>query len=426
MIFFSIAASFILISCSAATAGLPATSGGAAAGDTVIVKKKRVKKDPSRIKTSSRDSSSRHDEPKEKTSFFGSCLGSILESICSSMLSGDKETKSDSRIGAALDALSGESSVESAHQHGYVEPADIDKADLKLWNTPGGFKADGYVVRNLERGRQIDVISRRTYDNVSWLLISSNEPGSTNGWVEEKDLMLLAEPDAAQHAQEKQKPAEKHNDPVTPKEIFGAAVSLSQSIDRPKFLLTGLSYPLFRNSLISEEYIKNTFRVGAEFGLFVTESISIDLSIGYLYSIGIPQYDYVVSDIIDSPLESRLRIRNYGIQFGQSFTLNNIMFFRYGIAPTLFDVREDAWIREYDNGVHVGGRAEELAAYKVGGELKVATGFIIARNFPVGICVRYCFIPWRADEEKSLTLDYLDANNISLFSFGISVGCYLF
>ena len=81
---------------------------------------------------------------------------------------------------------------------------------------------------------------------------------------------------------------------------------------------------------------------------------------------------------------------------------------------------------EYENDILVRERTVELSKWKVGGEINVEIGFVAARKVPIGFNVRYSLIPWESDMDKSLTLDYLDSNSISIFSFSVSVGYLLF
>ena len=45
---------------------------------------------------------------------------------------------------------------------------------------------------------------------------------------------------------------------------------------------------------------------------------------------------------------------------------------------------------------------------------------------PLSFQARFAFIPWKAEEEKSLTLDYLGTEDIAFFTFGIGIGFYFF
>jgi hypothetical protein len=52
----------------------------------------------------------------------------------------------------------------------------------------------------------------------------------------------------------------------------------------------------------------------------------------------------------------------------------------------------------------------------------MAVGVLLGNRVPLSFQTRFAFIPWKAEEEKSLTFDYLGTENIALFTFGIGIG----
>ncbi len=198
---------------------------------------------------------------------------------------------------------------------------------------------------------------------------------------------------------------------VRPRWEFGACVSM----------------PVFSQKAVREEYNESAYRIGIEAGAFLPRSMKLGLSAGFLHANGMPLYDYTDGTITDSPQESDLDIFSMGLSFGQSIPFRGGSgFFSYGLGPALFMVRESALIHVYDNSSLTGARTDELTKWKGGAEVLIAAGGLLGDRVPLSVQARFAFIPWKAEEEKSLTLDYLGTENVAFFSFGISVGFYSF
>ena len=427
---------FIFSTFSTARATPVVTEGNVAVADTVKAKKERVKKKPSQTKRQSKTKQTDSDdavyasEPEGETSFFGACLGSLCGSALGSTSNstgsdaGDYEV--ESHISAA-DAYAYENDTYPTNYLGIIEPVDPAKNGVELWDKPGGYAADGFILANLGRGAEVTVIRFHYYNITQWALVRTNEPESIEGWILEREVALLPELRAEGRIQEEQVEY-----PTNLYEPVASTVSPDYVMGRPRFIiLAEFGIPVFTNKSIREEYqnpdtTKHAYRFGAKAGLFVSETVSIAFSFGYLHANGVPLYDYEAPGLVDSPQDSKLRIWSYGLQFGQLFIFGKAGYFSYGIAPTAFKVNESARIMEYENDIIMGVRTEELTKWKVGGDINVEIGFIAARKVPIGFNVRYSLIPWKSDMDKSLTLDYLDSSSISIFSFSVSVGYLLF
>jgi len=406
------------------------TEGRAAVSDTAKVTKKRVKKTPTQTKQKGSTGAEYSSEPEEETSFWGACLGSLcgsfMASVCNSSDSGESTHEVESGISATDDDYRYESDDAPTYYQGNIEPADSTKNSVKLWNNPGGYEADGFVLGNLQRGTEVTVIRFDYHKITLWALVKSNEYGSVEGWVMERDVVSLPEQGTDSRTNEEQPGYQ------TPFESSTSTTSSPYARGYPKFVFFAeLSYPVFTNKSIREEYqnadsTKFAYRFGAEAGIFVSKTMNISFSFGYLHAEGEPLYDYEANGLRDSPQDSDLQVWNYGLQFGQLFLFRKDWFFSYGIAPAVFKVKESALITEYENGIYMGYRTDELSEWKVGGEVNAKIGGTVAKKVPISLSVRYSLIPWESNEEQSLTLDYLDSNSISIFSFGFSIGYLLF
>ena len=423
----------IAFSFSIARANPVVTDSKSAVAKTEEEKKKRVKKKPSQTKTKQTDSddAAYTSEPEEETDFWAACLGSLCGSVFGSMCGSNGSDESSYEEESFISAVDGVSAHENDtglnYSQGIIEPANITKSSVELWDKPGGYEADGFVLGNLQRSTEVTVIRFVNFNITQWALVTSNEPGSVEGWVLERDVAPIRELGADGRTEEEQ--AEYPTDQIEP---GASAISSDFVRGRPKFIfLAEFSLPLFTNSSLYNEYNSNEdstkfmYRFGAEVGYFLSKTVNISFSFGYLNADGIPQYDYEASGLLDSPQDSKLRIWNYGLQFGQLFFFGKEMFFSYGIAPTVFNVNMSSRILEYENDILVGERTDELSRWKVGGEVNVKIGATVAKKVPFSLSVRYSLIPWESYEEKSLTLDYMESNSISIFSFGFSVG-YIF
>ena len=360
----------------------------------------------------------------------------MLESICGSIFSNDSDNQQ--AVGTPLKSTGDyaiERDADVVHYEGNIEPEDLTVNSVALWDRPGGYDDNGSQFGDLQRGAPVHVKKYSYYKNVLWALVESNEPDRSEGWVAAHDMAIssyLTDSDlkSKQRAYDPQGSRKveysEQNTVNVPRSIDSAATSIDSS-NRPRFaFLAEFSYPVFANKSISEEYNSNAYRFGAELGFFLTETIYIGPSIDFLRSKGTPLYDYVADGLRDSPQSSEIRVWNFGLQFGQFILFGSSKaFLRYAITPTVFGMEESARIREYEDDLFIGQRTDELSKWKMGGEAEIATGFTIAGKIPIGFSVRYSLIPWEGDQEKSLTLDYLDSNSISIFSFGFNIG-YLF
>lgn len=410
------------------------------AADTVKVKKERVKKETQpAIRDDADDATDTH-ETAGGTSFFGSCLGSLfgsmLESICGSIFSSDSDNQQ--AVGTPLRSTEDyalERDADVVHYEGNIEPEDLTTNSVALWDRPGGYEDDGARFGDLQRGTPVHVKKYSYYRNVLWALVESNEPDRSEGWVAADDLVISSGSTDSDLKSERQAEDPKGSREVeyggqyatnVPRSFALAATSIDRS-NRPRFAcLAEFSYPVFANKSISEEYNSDAYRFGAELGFFLTETICVGPSIDFLRSKGTPLYDYVAAGLRDSPQSSEIRAWSFGLQFGQFVSFGSSgAFFRYAITPAVFGIEESARIIEYEDDLFIGQRTDELSKWKMGGEAEVATGITIAGRIPIGFSVRYSLIPWEGDQEKSLTLDYLDSNSISIFSFGFNIG-YIF
>jgi len=192
-------------------------------------------------------------------------------------------------------------------------------------------------------------------------------------------------------------------------------------------ILADLSYPMFGNRMLREEY-KSSFRLGAESRFFFVHSIQVALSYGFSHSNGTPQYDYLTSTTREAPIKSDLDIWSIGARVGQLLatpTSYGYFFFAYDLGPTVFNVNERATLEIYEGRVLKGTSEDKLSEWKIGGEAKIELAGVIKGKFSVGAHARFSVIPWDSKEEKSLTLDFLNDNSIYVFNFGVSLG-YMF
>jgi hypothetical protein len=399
-----------------------------ARADTVKARKERVRKEtappPAPVgKTETRDSATH-----EEGGFFSSCLGELLGSMLGSICSGSSAEVEEAPAvvegadyhGAAhIQVISSEERArEGLPFQGMVATIDLREDSVDVWDRPGGDAAGGEIVCTLAEGTEVTATEFEYFQDGMWMHVEAAECG---GWLRDKEIIPpTVEPPAARAVGMEESPP-------------GAAASAPQreevTLERsyredPRWYVRGeVSYPSFEGEALREEYKTRNFEAGAEVGFFLTRSINIDLLFGYTHADGSPQYKYVGPTSTDWPLISDLYILGFGAQAGQMLTNSEgTVYFKYGLGPSVFSVKEEASIAVYEGETRTGTRTDELAEWKVGAEAVIEGGWIAARRIPIGGYIRFSWIPWKGNGEKSLTLDYLDSSSIFMFNFGISVG----
>lgn len=363
------------------------------------------------------------DDDESSTECFGGCLFLFFESLCGSSSDSDADQlttttttfEEGSQVAPAGETVGpATAAVPIALPYtGVLKPLNPYSSDINLWDIPGGAAAGGQVVAELTRNSPVNVVEREDYNNTEWVRVQGEGVPEPGGWIQEREVSSGGEDSVYD-----QTGVAATGDP---------ARSFPDVKDARWEILADLSYPMFGNSMIREEY-KSSFRVGAETRFLFVHSIQLDLSFGYSHSNGDPQYDYVTSTTRESPVDSDLDIWSIGARVGQLFgvpTSYGYFFFSYDLGPTVFNVSERATLEIYEGRDLTGARKDELSESEIGAEAKVEFTGVIDGKFSIGAHTRFSWIPWDANEEKSLTLDYLNDDSIYVFNFGISIG-YMF
>jgi len=414
-----------------------------AAADTTKVKKERVRKKtpPAR---SEEESGTQARASESAGGFWAECLGSIFGSFLGSLCGGnDNETAEEltgeyqTPLPADMQAPAGAlAPVQGFPYAAVIEPNAKGEKTTWLWTRPGGSLADGNPVEGILRGTEVRVTDYEFFGQTMWLQVNRLESDARQGWVQQTEVRALPESIEEAAAGDVQpvpstspspKPfaetsAREHEfQPVT--ELGG-----EPSAERPRWEIgAGVSMPVFSQKAVREEYKQNGVRVGVEADVFLPRSMKLCLCVDYLHANGMPLYDYIGGTITDSPQKSNLDIFSIGLPFGQSIPFaGGLGLFSYGLGPALFMVRESALIHVYENGSLTGARTDELTKWKGGAEAVMAVGGVLGDRWPLSFQTRFAFIPWEADEGKSLTLDYLGTKDIAVFTLGIGIGFSLF
>ena len=435
-VLFAVACFVLSIGGECATA--PSGKSGVASADTAKVQKKRVRKEtaPPPAPGGKTEEPQMEDEEEEEGDFFSSCLGSCLGDLVGSMLGsicgGSSSESNEAEQTVEGKRLSGGAGAQIVYHEGGVRQGlpffgtvttiDMREDSVEVWDRPGGGAEGGAVIRTLAKGADIKATEFEFYHTELWMRIETAEPGVLSGWLRDKEIIPFAvEPPAAQTAS-----AEELQGAAAPGQQREEALGTRYQ-EGPRWYVRGeASYPAFENEAIREEYKQQSWATGIETGFFLTRSINVGFLFGYLHADGTPQYKYESPTSMDWPLVSDLYILNFGAQVGQLLIVSTgNAYFMYGIGPAVFSVKEKASIAVYEGDIRKDTRTDELSQWKFGAEAKIEGGLVAAGRLPIGGYVRFSWIPWKSNSEKSLTLDYLESNSISIFNFGISVG-YLF
>ena len=184
-----------------------------------IIKKKEKKGGPDR-----KAEESRYEQvSEEKSSFWGSCLGDLMGSICSGMLSsalgGDEEdpatdveleepitfeevtTQAPSELGTIAGDMD---TPETLPYIATVMPASASETTVLLWDRPGGETKQTVVIDTLTQptvidtlamGAEVSVIKISQIENVFWVKVVTMQEPRIIGWIREEEASPIEEPD---------------------------------------------------------------------------------------------------------------------------------------------------------------------------------------------------------------------------------------
>jgi len=397
----------------------PEAQPAVAAGDTAKIEKKRVLKETVATTRDGHTKDSHAAKDDDKDDFFSSCIGSCLGemigsmfgSICGGSASGGAEHVVVRDTGVPGGAgLPGALDKEGSAYYGTVTSADTRGDSVDVWNRPGGADAGGWVLNTVASGTDVAATQFKFFEDVLWVRIESGGEDPVDGWIREKEIVIQAEtPGVAREG-------------TTGDRSFEPSSAPSADRDRPRWHARAhLFYPEFSSTEISDEYKNSCWGLGVETGLFLTRSINVGILFDYIHANGTPLYKYVGPTTTDWPLTSDLDVLRFGAQFGQLLRLN-AWYFEYGIGPAVFRVKESASIAVYDGLIRQGTRTDELSAWKFGAAAGIGTGWLAGGIVPLGLSIRFSWIPWEGERNKSLTLDYIEDDSIFMVHLGISVG----
>jgi hypothetical protein len=408
-------------------AAATAEKAASAPADTAKAKKERVRKETAPPRAPAGKTETKDSAAPEEGGFFSSCLGELLGSMLGSICSGSSDKVEEAPAVVEGTDLHGAtdihliSSEERAREglplQGTVATIDLREDSVDVWDRPGGDTAGGEIICTLAEGTEVTVTKYEFFQDEMWMLV---ETAICGGWLRDKEFIPpTVESPAAPTAGMESSRVAAASSPQRQEVALGRSYR-----EDPRWYVRGeVSYPSFEEEALREEYKSHNWETGAEAGFFLTRSINIDLLFGYTHADGSPQYKYVSPASTDWPLISDIDILSFGAQAGQMLTgTEGTIFFKYGLGPSVFNVKEEASIGVYEGETRTGTRTDELAEWKIGAEAVIEGGWIAAGKIPIGGYIRFSWIPWKGNEEKSLTLDYLDDSGIFMFNFGISVG----
>ncbi len=397
-----------------------AANPGVAPGDTTKVEKERVLKETARPVTHEKETRVAP-ETDDEGSFFSSCLGGCIGELIGSMLgsicSGASSEGGTEHVVVHDAGLPQSGSMpvameegESDAYYGTVASANMGEDSVEVWNRPGGGEAGGWVLCVVANGTDVAATQFKFFEEELWVRIQAEGAEPVDGWVHEKEIVIQKEMgDVAQDSMEIDRPIE-------------LSSARDADLDRPRWhLRANIFYPEFTCEAIDEEYSGSAGGGGIEAGLFLTRSINIGLLFNYAHANGTPLYKYVGETLTDWPIASDLNVLHFGAQFGQLLRINT-WYFDYGVGPAVFLAKESASIDVYDGLIRQGMRTDELSKWKFGASAGIGTGWLAGGRVPLGVSIRVSWMPWEAEREKSLTLDYLEDDSIYIVNLGLSVG----
>jgi hypothetical protein len=186
---------------------------------------------------------------------------------------------------------------------------------------------------------------------------------------------------------------------------------------------------------IRSEY-KDSFRSGVRMRISPASGFQVGLGVAHTHADGDPGYNYKITHTgggIDStrdvPTDSDLKVLAIELQIGGYAPLGGSRgrsYFYAGMGPTLYRVEESASMDflefKDDSVVRQGRRREELVKWRIGADLRLELGYVLFDKMPIGVATQFSFISWKAEKDKSLTLDWIDQDYFAVMSFSLTLG----
>jgi hypothetical protein len=369
--------------------------------DTTEAEKERVRK---KEKKKGETQTQKDDEDDDGAwACAAACFGDFFGSLCAGLF--DDDDVEDAVASEGYGVTPGAVEIAIPYE-AIIQPQNPYTEGVSVWDIPGGREADAAIVASLPEGAEVTVTESSTHGTTQWVRIVTPNTPPTVGWVQEWDLM----------------PSSGTLEPAGP----GPPPTFFDVTQQKWELLADLSFPVFGESTINEEYEGNMFSIGGATRVFLAHALQVGFAFSYTHSNGDPKFNYVVGSVTESPSDSELEIWSLGLRFGQLYRVsgpNN--FILWEIGPTAFHVNESAKITIIENKVVTGTRTDQLSEWTAGGQVKLEIGGMLGA-FPLSGHIIYSIFPWDAKGEKSLTFDFLEKDRVDYFAFGITVGYSFF
>jgi hypothetical protein len=402
--------------------------------DTAAPKKKKQVKKTDRSYESEPKEGEKQTSEEEEGSFLDNCVTGLIESLCDGIFGGDSKSEvvavsgsggttvvSGPRVGTMV-------TPEEFPYAGVVRPLRADNDDVTVWEAPGGDTTTTRTMGTLRRGTRVIVADRTTRygasESAGVVWVKVDRVGAPQpGWILGDEVV----PAGAAPIELPERPAIA-SAPSAPSERHVIESGPTPDIAESRWqIAASVSVPVFGEQDLRDEYAKNASRVGLESKALLARSIQVGGSLGYLRSNGESKFAYVGTSTIDSPVRNRLEVWDFGLSVGQLFSFaGGSGFFTYAVGPGVFHVRERADIEVLEDGSLVDARTDRLSAWKFGGTAEVGVGGLAGGRIPIAFQTRFHVFPWESNEEKSLTLEYLEGSVIYILSFGVTVGVAFF
>jgi hypothetical protein len=404
---------------------------GISASTRRIDEKKRVPK-PDKQKEKKEDAEDKGDDDDDDDDCVGDCLTSIFIGMLDEICSDDEEKPAEAQM------------VQDPYAEGFaaftgqVVPMDPDAEDIALWDLPGGEDFNAQVVGRLPRGTELKVLERRLIADVLWFRVEAAAELTTSGWVTAQEIAEEG-PIAPGVAEEGRG--------LAPESGIVTTAAPSESLGTPVWQVLidlGAGRPADQywsdETAISDEYKGIGDGYGFRYGTRVRFSPADYFQVGFgLFQTGVdgePQYNYKIvhsGGDTDStrhiPTNSHLRILALELQFGAYIPINEPDWNGYvylGAGPSVYRVREKADMDFFefkdDNVVLEGRRTAELVRWRVGADLMMEFGLFVSGGVHLTANIGLSVIPWKAEQDKSLTMDWADEDFFTLEYLSLSIG----
>ena len=392
-----------------------------ASGDAEPQRKRREDKDEDKDEEDKKERKEEEKERKENEAdeddgggFGGACIGSIFESLFSS--DDDDDDDDDDNYKEWVPAPTPALPTPISRHTTVVLPGPNGEVSRRLWSDLGGEGSGAEPMWMVTEGTALRVHREEFYGDEMWLEVSVTETPHMTGWIRRGYVQEYEPVERTYPLAEVPVIAEDQPD--------YSPIGARRRVEMPRWqLLSSFSWGVFFNNDLYDEYKGRVWSLAGGARIFPNELLHLVLRGSYLKAYGDPAHVwYETTDALEYPRDSRLSIIRLSFMAGTYHMVGDTPTqMAWAAGPCLCRVAEEAEILVVKKDF-TGIRVDELEQYRVGVDMSLDFQWRVGKAVPIFVDIGAYVIPVERNEEKSLTVDFLDNKVIGGVTVGFGIG----